>query len=90
MMTGVTTLPPKMAAQYAERAKRMDGCISVGQGAYEFAQGTTVVVLMDIDPPFGHFGKDAECVGIIQSMNVSNGYPLGVFCIRRKKAEAAK
>ena len=31
-----------------------------------------------------YFGKDAECVGIIQSMNVGNGYPLGVFCVRKK------
>jgi hypothetical protein len=30
-----------------------------------------------------YFGKEFECVGIAQSMNVSNGYPLGVFYIRK-------
>ncbi len=32
-----------------------------------------------------YFGREFDCVGIIQSMNVGNGYPLGVFCIRRRK-----
>jgi len=31
-----------------------------------------------------YFGEDFECVGIIQSVNYSSGYPLGVFCIRKK------
>lgn len=60
MMTGITALPPKMAAQYAERAKRMDGCVSVGSEFYEWAQGNNVICLINIDPPMGHFGKDAR------------------------------
>ncbi len=31
-----------------------------------------------------YFGEEYECVGIIQSINVSNGYPLGVFITREK------
>jgi len=30
-----------------------------------------------------YFGSSYVCVGIAQSMNVSNGYPLGVFFVRR-------
>lgn len=30
-----------------------------------------------------YFGPKAECVGVAQSMNHSNGYPLGIFFIRR-------
>jgi hypothetical protein len=59
MMLHPTTLPPKMAAQFADRARRMDGCVRVGNVAYEFAQGSTVICLIHLDPPIGHFGKDA-------------------------------
>lgn len=34
-----------------------------------------------------YFGVEFDCVGIAQSMNVSNGYPLGVFFIRKKVTE---
>jgi hypothetical protein len=53
-------LSPKTAAQFAERAKRMDGCVRVGSDAYEWAQGSNVVCLMFLDHPIGHVGKDAR------------------------------
>ena len=53
-------LPPKMAQQFADRAKRMDGCVTVGTSIYEFAQGSTVICLLSLEPPFGHSGKDAR------------------------------
>lgn len=56
----ITPLSPKIAAQYAERAERMDGCVKVGMHSYEFAQNSTVICLMSLDPAFGHFGKDAR------------------------------
>jgi hypothetical protein len=60
MMTGITALPPKMAVQYAERAKRKDGCVRVGSEFYEWAQGNNAICLIHLDPPMGHFGKDAR------------------------------
>lgn len=63
MMKGPTQLPPKMAQQYADRAKRMDGCVRIGDrhsDMFEFAQGSTVICLVHLDPPMGHFGKDAR------------------------------
>lgn len=30
-----------------------------------------------------YFGTEFECVGVAQSINVSNGYPIGVIFIRR-------
>lgn len=67
MMIGPTTLPPKMAQQYANRAARMDGCVRVGNSIYEFAQGSTVVCLVTLDPPNGHFGKDARRADAIRA-----------------------
>lgn len=57
----ITRLSPQVAAQYAERAKRMDGCVKVGTSGdiYEFAQNSTVICLIHLDPPEGHYGKDA-------------------------------
>ncbi len=31
-----------------------------------------------------YFGPEYECVGVIQSMNVGNGYPVGVICYKKK------
>jgi hypothetical protein len=36
-----------------------------------------------------YFGAEFECCGFIQSVNVSSGYPLGVFMYRKKAARAA-
>lgn len=58
--SSIMALPPKMALQFAERAKAMDGCVSIGSGMYEWAQGNTVVCLISVDPPIGHSGKDAH------------------------------
>ncbi len=58
----IMMLPPKMAQQYADRAKIMDRCVKIGKdGAiYEFADfGSTVICLVGLDPPQGHSGKDA-------------------------------
>jgi hypothetical protein len=61
MKSGVQSLPPKMAAQFAERAQRMDGCVTIGTDVspiYEWAQGSSVVTLIHTNPPMGHVGKD--------------------------------
>ena len=52
-------LPPKMAAQFAERVKRGEGHrVSPNSEMYEFPQGGNVIVLMDINQPFGHVVRD--------------------------------
>lgn len=58
-MNNPTQIPPKMLAQFAERAKRMDGCVK-NMETYEFPQGTTVVVIFDLENPCGYFSKNAE------------------------------
>jgi hypothetical protein len=61
-MRSPTTLPPKMLEQYAERARKMDGCVRIGTTGemYEFAQGSNVICLVSVNPPIGHYGKDAR------------------------------
>jgi hypothetical protein len=61
MMNGLMPLPPKMAEQLAERAKTLDGCVRLNElsDIYEFPQGSNVAVLMSIEHPSGHVGKDA-------------------------------
>lgn len=55
-----TVLPPKMLAQYTDRARRMDGCVTlnIGSNIYEFASGTTVITLIGLDGFNGHYMKD--------------------------------
>ena len=60
MMTGHMVLPPKTAEQFAARARKMDGCVRIGDSIYEFAQGSNVVCLISLNPPQGHVGKDAR------------------------------
>lgn len=60
MMTGHMVLPPKTAEQFAARARKMDGCVRLGEEVYEFAQGSNVVCLVSLNPPMGHMGKDAR------------------------------
>lgn len=68
----ITTIPPKTLAQFAERAKRMDGCVKlVGSDgkpfAWEFAQNSMVICLIHLDPPMGHMGKDARRADAIRA-----------------------
>ena len=75
MMHGHTiqTIPPKTLEQFAERARRMDGCVVVGSSngrpvAWEFAQNSMVICLIDIGPrPMGHMGKDARRADAIRA-----------------------
>jgi hypothetical protein len=71
MKTGIQTLPPKMAAQFAARARLMDGCVTIGTGGgspiYEWAQGSSVVTLIHTDPPMGHVGKDPRRADAIRA-----------------------
>lgn len=65
MMTGIMSVGEKTLAQFAERAKRMDGCVAVIERdgrtiAWEFAQNSMVICLIRLDPPIGHMGKDAR------------------------------
>lgn len=66
MHTGtIQSIAPKMLAQFADRARRLDGCVEVKERdgkviAWEFAQNTYVVCLIRLDPPIGHMGKDAR------------------------------
>ena len=34
-----------------------------------------------------YFGEDAECVGYALDCNVSNGYPIGIFFIKRNTSQ---
>ena len=77
MMKNPTTLPPKMAAQYADRARRGDGCVRFGDVAWEWAQGTTVVCLISLDPPMGHFGKDSSRADEIRAELARDHTPRG-------------
>lgn len=72
MHTGtITTIPPKTLAQFAERAKRLDGCVEVKSDgsvfAWEFAQNSMVICLLHLDPPMGHMGKDARRADAIRA-----------------------
>lgn len=60
MRNGVTSIPPKVAGQLADRAKNLDGCFHIGEGVYKFAVGNIVVVLMSMEPPFGHQYRDPK------------------------------
>lgn len=51
-------IPPKTAAQLAERAKRMDGCVKYGSSAWQFAQGLSVATLVSLEPATGYVMKD--------------------------------
>jgi hypothetical protein len=50
----VYPLPPKMAAQYANRAKAGEGK-SLGHGVYVFQNGREEITLVSLDPPSGHY-----------------------------------
>lgn len=52
----IQNLPPKMAAQFAERAKRGEGKY-IGSQCYDFIQGNTRISLVSLDPPIGHIQK---------------------------------
>jgi hypothetical protein len=86
MMTSPTSLPPKMAAQYAERAKRMDGCVRVGATGhiFEFAQGSTVICMVDIDNPMGHFGKDGRRADEIRAELAASVQPAAAIVIEEQ------
>lgn len=56
MRPNVQGLPPKMAQQFADRAKRGEG-IHVGRQCYDFYQGNTRISLVSLDPPIGHITK---------------------------------
>jgi hypothetical protein len=59
-MTSVQSLPPKMAQQFADKARagKADRQIGEGPGAcYEFDNGSNVVILLSLDPPIGHIKR---------------------------------
>lgn len=50
-------LAPKMALQFAERARRGEADNEVGSNIYEFFQGNQVVCVIGLDRPTGHILK---------------------------------
>ena len=50
-------LPPKMAAQFAERARRGEADAHIGYNIYEFYQGNQVICVIGLDHPTGHIKK---------------------------------
>ena len=56
MGSSAQLLPPKMAAQFAGRAKKGEANISTGN-TYTFYQGHQEVVLVSLDPPSGYVRK---------------------------------
>jgi hypothetical protein len=59
-MRTVQLLPPKMALKFANDARAGKADRKYGDGRYayyEFDQGSNVVVLTSIDPPFGHIRR---------------------------------
>lgn len=75
MMTGHMSLPPKTAEQFAARARKMDGCVRISDGIYEFAQGSNVICLISLDPPIGHMGKDARRATDIRTALLAGATP---------------
>lgn len=62
MRSNPQTLPPRMAAQFAERAKRGEATRVLGQDIFEpaswiyaFENGREEITLVSLDPPMGHF-----------------------------------
>ena len=56
MAHGIHDLPPKMAAQFTERARRGEGR-HIGLNMYEFIQGNIRITLVSLDPPIGYQEK---------------------------------
>lgn len=55
----VMSLPPKMAAEYAERAKRGEATEELGSGIFVFRRPNdrNEVVIMSLNPPQGHIKR---------------------------------
>jgi hypothetical protein len=51
------SLPPKMAQQFADRAKRGEADYVV-DNIYDFYQGANRITLVCLDPPIGHIIKE--------------------------------
>lgn len=68
MSSAIQKLPPKVAAQFAQKALRGEG-IKVGNGEiYEFAQGNNVICLMSVTNPFGHLYRSPTRAGEIRKI----------------------
>lgn len=52
----VQLLPPKMAQEYANKAKNGEG-VKLSSSCFEFLVGRQEVCLVSIDPPIGHVRK---------------------------------
>ena len=57
----ITSLPPKMAAQYAEKAQKDEDCVKVGKSIWQFnPYGNVVVTIMALNPPMGNHKIDPD------------------------------
>jgi len=56
-MSNAQLLPPKMALQYAERARKGEADRDHGGGVYEFYLGNQVICIIGPDHPTGHTRK---------------------------------
>lgn len=59
MRDGIQQLPPKMAQQFADRARRGEGRRIEGE-IYNFHQGNNVISLVSLNPPIGHVRRNPK------------------------------
>ena len=57
MGMNVYPLPPKMTAQFAERAKRGDYHSKIGSDIFLWLQGNQEICVIGLDCPTGHIKK---------------------------------
>jgi hypothetical protein len=56
-MSNAQILPPKMALQYAERARNGEADHTLSGDIYEFYLGNQVICIIGLDNPTGHVRK---------------------------------
>lgn len=66
----ISSLPPKMTLQFAERAKRGDYDNYVGSNIYQFFQGNQIVTLIGLKHPTGHIKKVSTTDGDEESIDM--------------------
>jgi len=69
-MQGIMSIPPKSLAVLVDRAKRLDGCVRLSPDSevFEFPQGGNVAVLIGLECPTGHQGKDPRRAAELREM----------------------
>lgn len=66
-MSNVQLLPPKMAAQWAEKALAGKADVWLKPSTYIFYQGRNNIVLVSLSPPSGHLERCTQAEVAIRS-----------------------